>query len=105
MADPFAAATAAIFATAVAVPATYTPPAGAPVSVPVILRRPDATLTPGGVGFSAPSVVIDVEAARVAQPVAGGTFAVNGVVYTIQAPPQRDALRLVWSCPCLEPSA
>ncbi|MCW2242258.1 head-tail joining protein [Azospirillum canadense] len=90
-------------------PATYTPPAGAPVACSVVQHQGNMrsnttnTLRFGSdVEVWRENVSFDIPVSDIPAPMVGGVIALDGgASYTIQAPPvRRDPARLIWTCDC-----
>lgn len=64
----------------------------------VILRSPDGFVGFGERRYVVETVVVMVRVSEVETPCEGDTFDVGGVVYEVMGAPQRDSLRLVWTC-------
>lgn len=80
-------------------PTTYTPPGGgAAVPCTVILDRREAGARPEDGRPPTGQVTIEVRKSEVANPAAGGTFAVGAEVFTVMSRPiAQDASGLVWT--------
>jgi hypothetical protein len=93
----------ALFASALSLPAVYTPPAGAPVACRVIRCRGEALARLAEVGVNRAPDLFDLRAVDVAQPVEGATLAVteNGATatYRVRAAVP-DTSRLAWRLDC-----
>lgn len=95
----FAAATDAIFADPnVSEMATWRPGGIGGVAVRVIRRRPDAVIEFGGSRGLLPTMLIDVRKSDIAEPDEGDTVLIGGETFRILAPPNIDALGLVFTC-------
>lgn len=87
----------ALFADAnMAVDATYAPAAGGSSTVRAILRRPDPNIAGFGIGAYQPALVIDVQAAQVADPTEGDAITVGAFSYTVRGR-SSDEGGLVWT--------
>lgn len=71
---------------------------GVPTPCTVILAQPDLTVPWAEATITAPEVVLSVRAAEIGTPGRSDTFTVAAVIYSVVGQPERDALRLVWSC-------
>lgn len=76
--------------------------AGAPVSVRVMLLRPDAVTGFGEGRFVTDSVMIDVECAALGTLAPGDTFEIGGAIYEVRGEPLRDPQRHVWKAEARE---
>lgn len=95
--NAFSAAADAIFADAhMAADAVYTPDGGAPVTVRVILARPDERADWRDTTIVSATAMVSVRVSEVAAPAVGDTFAIGGSTYTVQGVPERDPRNLVW---------
>ena len=70
--------------------------AGDPMSVRIVLRSPDGLGSFGGARLRVETVRVEVRTAEVDALAAGDTIEVDGVTWTVQGAPARDAARLVW---------
>lgn len=85
------------------VPAVYTPPNGAAVTVTVIASRgavADSGLVRAGFRLDpasqAAALTVDVRRAEIAVPVAGATLTIEGRAYPVRSVGELDPERLVW---------
>lgn len=77
--------------------ATWTPPAGEPVAVTVVAKRPDSETGFGRIEAVQPTMTVDVRVAELAAPVRGGVFVIDGQSFALQSAPRRpDANARVW---------
>jgi len=78
------------------VDATYTPPAGSPVAVTVIVDQPteDSAIGPG-LAVSRPSHTADLRRSEVAAPAAGATLAIGPESFRVRKA-SLDRAGLVW---------
>jgi hypothetical protein len=73
-------------------------PAGGPVPVRVIARRPDAIVGFGETRIHAETVTFELRASEVANPRPGDQLTIGGDSFVIQGQPdRRDLDRLVWT--------
>ena len=80
--------------------ATYTPVAGAALTIRVIPSREDGIASPFGAQIVLPTGSFDVKVSDVAAPQKGDTIAYGGETYRVQGEPRRiDSQRLVWRLP------
>ncbi len=70
---------------------------GTPVSVRVVLRRPDRLETYAGTPIVSDTLVADVRTGEVPALAEGDTFEIDGTVYRVQGEPVRAAARLWWT--------
>ena len=85
----------ALFASALARDADYQPVAGPPVSVRVLLLRPDRTAPIFEAHALLPSLTAEVRASEVPGPAEGDVLGVDGASYRVRTA-ERDPERLVW---------
>lgn len=79
-----------------AVDAIYAPTAGGSKSVRVITHNPDLIKNFGQSVIESPSLVLVVQVSDCPSLAQGDTFTIDGVIYTVQGQPLRNAERLVW---------
>jgi len=97
MSDAFARAVDRLFADPnISRPAIFTPDGGVPMSVSVILKRPDTDSPLGQLGVTDAEVLADVRVCDLASPKRGDTLTVGPTIYTVQKV-RADELRLVWT--------
>lgn len=80
----------------------YIPAAGDPVSVRVVLQRPDRSVRLLDAGLMTPSTILQVRVSEIAMPRAGDVFEIAGATYLIKGEPKRDPLRQVWTLELVE---
>ena len=98
MTGALAAAIDALFAdTNLARDAVYTPEGGAPATVRLVLRRPDAVTGFGDARVWSETTRPDLRVAEVATPRPGDRIEVDGEASVVQGEPVRDAERLTWT--------
>ncbi|OSM07356.1 head-tail joining protein [Magnetofaba australis] len=79
------------------VPATYTPVSGGTATaITVLAKRPDEVVGFGETRIAAEISLFEIRASDIADPQAGDVITLNGIDYTVQGTPSRDAERLVW---------
>ena len=88
---------ATIFDGPLAEEATYTPAAGAPVSLRVIRRRPDEVISFGDTRLSTSTGRFLIPVADISDPAAGDMISIGADTYTVQGQPARDARYLWWT--------
>jgi hypothetical protein len=69
---------------------------GVPRPVRVVLRSPDSVAGFGGARLRVETVRFEVRTSEVEALADGDTFEVDGLTWTVQGAPARDAARLVW---------
>jgi hypothetical protein len=78
--------------------ATYTPAGGEPLSVRVIVRRPDAIVGFGEARIRAETATFEVRVSEVGSPRRGDRLVLDGASFVLQGEPEpRDPDRLVWT--------
>lgn len=98
MVSAFSAAVNAIFADRnMAAVASWQPAAGGSTEVRVIRKGPDDRLRFGGATIVASTMVVDLRVSEVAAPSPGDRIVISGETFEIQAPPEIDRERLVWT--------
>lgn len=70
---------------------------GVPVTVRIVLRRPDRVSDFGETRIMTESTMFDVRVAEVPEPRSGDSLAVDGDTFIVQGEPLRDAERLIWT--------
>ena len=75
---------------------------GAPVSVRIVLRRPDRSGTFAETRLHVVTAMIEVRTSELPDLAAGDTFDIGDDVYVVQGEPVRDSERLVWTAELLE---
>jgi len=70
---------------------------GEPVTVPVILHRPDRTVSFGEARIWTATATLDVRTADVPLLAEGDAFEIDGDILLVQGEPLRDAERLIWT--------
>jgi hypothetical protein len=70
---------------------------GAPVTVRIVLRRPDRIGGFGETRLVAAASVVEVRTAEVATLAQGDVFDIDGDSFVVQGEPVRDGERLVWT--------
>jgi hypothetical protein len=79
-----------------AVDAIYASTAGGSKSVRVITHNPDLIKNFGQSVIESPSLVLVAQVSDCPALAQGDTFTIDGIVYTVQGQPLRNAERLVW---------
>jgi hypothetical protein len=78
--------------------AVYAPAGGEPVSVRVIVRRPDAIVGFGESRIHVETSTFEVRASEVANPRPSDQLIIDGQTFVVQGEPERrDPDRLVWT--------
>lgn len=97
--DIFASALARIFSEPnMASPAVWFPGGtGLAQNIRAVVRAPDFVSDYGAARILSDQVIVDVLASEVVTPAAGDRLDIDGVAYTVQAEPVRDARRLIWT--------
>jgi hypothetical protein len=71
--------------------------AGDGIALRVIFRAPDEQVDWQRTQIATETFVIEVPVAKVAQPVAGDTFEIDGNVWVVYGQPRRDAEGVFWT--------
>lgn len=77
--------------------ATYTPQAGAPVAVTVVLDQPVETAGVGALRGRVPATRIRLRKSEVAAPKRGDSVTIAAQTYKVESAPVLDAEGLVWT--------
>jgi hypothetical protein len=77
--------------------ALYIPEGGEPISIRVVVRRPDRVLEFGEARLHAETAVFDVRTREVPSPRPGDQIELGGESFIVQGEPVRDPERLVWT--------
>lgn len=77
-------------------PAWYRDQAGQYREVRVIVRRPDETVAFGAGRLIAETMIADVRACEITEPLAGETIQIGAERFVVQGAPRRESARLVW---------
>ena len=76
--------------------AIWRPSVGNPISIRVMLRRPDEVASFGESRFATDTTVLDIRVTQVAEPRPGDQVEIDGELFVVQGEPRRDSVRLVW---------
>ena len=91
----------ALFAnSAMARTVTYTPVAGLPQTMRVVIKSPDRIVDVRDIAIHTPTLVVDVRVSDIATPQEGDTLTIGTLLYAVQGEPVRDAENLVWTLDC-----
>jgi hypothetical protein len=99
MIDPFVAGIDALFASVLAVDATYSPPGGEDASIRVIRSQPSADTGPTDSRIVVDENTFDIRRSQVAKPARGATITVGDDVFRINGAPMLDHEGMTWTCP------